>query len=274
MALYSAVCPLPVNRIKNRLFDADARDYILRVEAADGQRLESQVRGAINAFVIGCKADGIWTALVASCIMAGARTVAGAIVPLRGNAPTNNNFVSGDYSRTLGLLGNDSNKYLATGYNNNDTTNFPQNDSHISCYVSASQTDTSGVLVGTQSALAVILNISYGSATSLLFRNRSTTSRAFGSAPLGFQASTRNNSANFTSRATQSGGGVSDSTTTTLSSNPSSQLIGVFCGFSGTTANQFSAARLSFYSIGKSLSIPNLDTRVTTLMSTLARVIV
>ena len=274
MALYSAVCPLPVNRIKNRLFDADARDYILRVEAADGQRLESQVRGAINAFVIGCKADGTWTSLVASCIMAGARTVAGAIVPLRGNAPTNNNFVAGDYSRTLGLLGNDSNKYLATGYNNNDTTNFPQNDSHISCYVSATQTDASGVLVGTQSTLGGILTLGYSSQTQIFFRNRAGTSRLFPAAPLGFQASTRNNSANFSSRATQSGGNISDSTSIIASTAPNSNLFGVFCGFSSTTANQFSAARMSFYSIGKSLTIANLDTRVTTLMTTLARVIV
>ena len=274
MPLYSAVAPLPVNRIKNRLFDPDARDYILRVEAADGQRLESQVRGAINSFVIGCKADGSWNSIITSCIMAGARTVAGAIIPLRGNAPTNNNFVAGDYSRTLGLLGNDSNKYLATGYNNNDTTNFPQNDSHISCYVSASQTDSAGVLVGTQSTIANILTISYGSATSLLFRSRSTTSRSFTSAPLGFQASTRNNSANFSSRATQSVGNFTDATTTTTSATPTNLLFGVFCGFSGTTANQFSAARMSFYSIGKSLTIANLDARVTTLMNTLARVIV
>ena len=273
MPLFSATCPLPVNRIKNRLFDIDARDYILRVEAADGQRLESQVRGAINAFVIGCKADGTWTSLVASCIMAGARTVAGAIVPLRGNAPTNNNFVAGDYSRTLGLLGNDSNKYLATGYNNNDTTNFPQNDSHISCYVSATQTDASGVLVGTQNTLGGILNIAYSSQTQIFFRNRASTQRLFSAAPLGFQASTRNNSANFSSRATQSGGNIADSTTTAASAAPNSNLFGVFCGFSGATANQFSAARMSFYSIGKSLSIPNLDTRVTTLMSTLAGVI-
>lgn len=129
--------------IKNT-YDADALAYLNAVEAADGQALESSVKSAINTFVIGCKADGIWNAIVASCIMAGARTVAGAIVPLRGNAPTNNNFVSGDYSRKLGLLGNDSNKYLATGYNNNDETSFPRNDSHISCYVSASQTDAWG----------------------------------------------------------------------------------------------------------------------------------
>ena len=88
-------------------FDPDALDYINRVETADGERLEPRVRTAINQFVLGCKADGIWTSLVTSCIMAGARTVAGAITPLVGNAPTNNNFVAGDYSRTLGLLGND-----------------------------------------------------------------------------------------------------------------------------------------------------------------------
>jgi hypothetical protein len=254
-------------------FDPDALDYINRIETADGQRLEQGVRTAINQFVLGCKADGIWTSLVTSCIMAGARTVAGAITPLVGNAPTNNNFVSGDYSRTLGLLGNDSNKYLATGYNNNDTTNFPQNDSHISCYVSASQTDASGVLVGTQSTLGNLLTLGYSSTTQIFFRNRAGTSRLFSAAPLGFQASTRNNSANFSSRATQSGGSISDVTTTVASGTPSNQLFGVFCGFSSTTANQFSAARMSFYSIGKSLSIPNLDTRVTTLMNTLARVI-
>ena len=251
-------------------FDPDALDYINRVETADGERLEPRVRTAINEFVLGCKADGIWTSLVTSCIMAGARTVAGAIVPLRGNAPTNNNFVAGDYSRTLGLLGNDSNKYLATGYNNNDTTNFPQNDSHISCYVSASQSDASGVLVGTQSTLGSILTIAYSLQTQIFFRNRAGTSRLFSAAPLGFQASTRNNSVNFSSRATQSGGNISDSTTTVASGSPASQLFGVFCGFSGATANQFSAARMSFYSIGKSLSIPNLDTRVTTLTNAIA----
>ena len=251
-------------------FDPDALGYINRVETADGERLEPRVRTAINQFVLGCKRDGIWTSLVTSCIMAGARTVAGAITPLVGNAPTNNNFVADDYSRTLGLLGNESNKYLATGYNNNDTTNFPQNDSHISCYVTASQTDAGGILVGTQSTIGNILNIDYSTQTQIRFRNRAGTSRLFSVAPLGFQASTRNNSANFSSRATQSGGSISDTTTTAASGAPSNQLFGVFCGFSSTTANQFSATRMSFYSIGKSLSIPNLDTRVTTLINAIA----
>jgi len=270
MPLYSAVAPLPVNRIKNRLFDPDARDYILRVEAADGERLESQVRGAINAFVLGCKADGVWTSLVTSCIMAGARTVAGAIIPLQGNAPTNNNFVAGDYSRTLGLLGNDTDKYLATGYNNNDTTNFPQNDSHISCYVSASQTDATGTLAGGLNfGNGNRMSLHYATATQIGARNRGFAASTVALAPIGFQGNTRNNSANFSRRFTTSSGKL-EAVLTSASGTPSSELFGVFAGGSGLN---FSNARMSFYSIGKSLTLSSLDSRVTTLMNTLASVI-
>jgi hypothetical protein len=272
MPLYSAVEPLPVNRIKNRLFDPDARDYILRVEAADGQPLESQVRGAINSFVIGCKQDGVWTSLVTSCIMAGARTVAGAITPLVGNAPTNNNFVAGDYSRTLGLIGNDSNKYLNTEYNNNDTTNFPRDDCHISCYVSASNTDNNAsTFVGNAIVLGGLMYIGYSSVNQTNFKIRNTNnSRSTSLTALGFQAISRNGVSSFISRQTSSGGAISDESGTTNSVTPANGLYGVFATGSGANPSN---ARMSFYSIGKSLSIPNLDTRVTTLMTTLASVI-
>lgn len=270
MPLFSAVAPLPVNRIKNRLFDPDARDYILRVEAADGERLESQVRGAINAFVLGCKADGIWTSLVTSCIMAGARTVAGAITPLVGNAPTNNNFVIGDYSRTLGLLSNDSNKYLATGYNTADTTNFPQNNCHLACYVSVSQTDSGGTLLGGPTGAGNRLFLQYNTTTNIQARNRGTVAGSNILAPLGFQGTSRNNSANFECRFTSSLGVGGSSIVTSASGNPTSDLIGVFAtGVGGSV----SAVRMSFYSMGKSLSLSLLDFRVTTLMNTLASVI-
>jgi len=268
MPLYSAVAPFPVNRIKNRLFDPDARDYILRVEAADGQRLESQVRGAINDFVLGCKADGIWTSLVTSCIMAGARTVAGAITPLRGNAPTNNNFVSGDYSRTLGLLGNDSNKYLNTGYNNNDATNFPQNNCHISCFVSVTNSDSVGVFVGNNVQLGNFLNIGSSATNQTIFKNRTVgNTRTVALPAVGFQGISRDGSTSLFSRQTTSGGAISDLSQATASGTPSSQLYGVFASGLGLSPT---SARLSFYSIGKSLSIPSLDTRVTTLISAIA----
>jgi hypothetical protein len=95
--------------------DPDAAAYITAVETADGQALEEKTKIAIDNFVLGCKADGIWSAIRASCILAGARTLEGALVPLAGTAPTNFNFVSGDYNRKTGLVGNRSNKSLRTG---------------------------------------------------------------------------------------------------------------------------------------------------------------
>jgi len=73
-------------------YDADAAAYITAVETADGQALEENVKLAINSFVVGCKADGVWSAIKASCILAGARTLNGALTPLVGTAPTNANF--------------------------------------------------------------------------------------------------------------------------------------------------------------------------------------
>jgi hypothetical protein len=261
---------LPQTIVAGSSFDPDALSYIAAVAVADGQDLESGVKTAINTFVVGCKADGIWDAIVASCIMAGARTVAGAIVPLKGNAPTNNNFVIGDYSRKLGLLGNDTDKYLATGYNNNDTTNFPQNDSHISCYVSASQTDTAGILVGgINIGSGNRISLHYATATQISTRNRGATASTISQAPIGFQGNTRNNSADFSRRFTTSGG-ASDSVFTSASGTPISDSLGVFAAGNGSN---LSNARMSFYSIGKSLTLSSLDSRVTTLMNTLASVL-
>jgi hypothetical protein len=127
---------LIVQRRRVSSYDTDAQNYITAVEAADGQTLETAVKDAINAFVVGCKADGIWSAIKASCILAGARTLAGALVPLVGANPTNVNFVSGDYNRKLGPKGNGaggaSNKRIDTNRNN---TADGQNDRHCSVYV-------------------------------------------------------------------------------------------------------------------------------------------
>jgi hypothetical protein len=65
-------------------FDPDAAAYLRAVEAADGQALETPVKRAVDDFFRGTKADGTFSALKASCILCGARTLAGALVPLAG----------------------------------------------------------------------------------------------------------------------------------------------------------------------------------------------
>jgi hypothetical protein len=277
MPLFTAVEPLPVNRIRNRLFDPDARDYILRVEAADGERLESQVRGAINDFVLGCKADGIWDAIVGCCIMAGARTHNGALVPLKGTAPTNYNFGSGDYNRKTGLLGNDSNKALDTNFTNNEATLYSQNNNHLSVYITQLQTDATGQIIGTIAGAGSLSYIRHGSTSQISFVSMTllSTTRTVSSLSTGFQGLTRNNSSNFTSRATTTIG-ASEATTTANSQSPASLKWGVFGSFTAaapTTPTQPTSARMSFYSLGKSLTLSSLDSRVTTLMATLASVI-
>jgi hypothetical protein len=90
-----------VGNISGPAYDSDAQAYIDAVESADGQALETDVKEAYNNFFVGLKDDGLLTDLSACCLLLGARTIAGALTPLVPSmpSPTNNNFVSGDYSR-------------------------------------------------------------------------------------------------------------------------------------------------------------------------------
>lgn len=102
--------------------DPDAAAYIALVEAADGQALESGVRAEYSKFVAKQKArpsgvsgrsqwESMQTGFIA--IHCGQRSLAGLQIPLTGPAPTNTNFVSGDYSRTMGLKGDGTGKSLS-----------------------------------------------------------------------------------------------------------------------------------------------------------------
>jgi hypothetical protein len=84
-------------------YDPDAQAYITAVETADGQALETGVRDAINALVVGFKAQSIWTPAAQLLMPCGPRTLAGALVALKGTPPTNNGFLSGDHNRKTGL---------------------------------------------------------------------------------------------------------------------------------------------------------------------------
>jgi hypothetical protein len=244
-------------------FDPDAAAYIAAVEApgADNQQLEAGVRSAINAFVVGCKADGIWDAIKASCIMAGARTLSGALVPLKGAAPTNFNFVSGDYNRKTGLIGDGSTKYLGSNRNNNAD---PQNSKHVSVF-----------------GVSTVANGSVQSFLGPVFSTLGWTQLAIDRrSPSGFQPWV--NGANYpggmvpiisqsgffgASRAasdvvTARNGGV-NAASTASSRAPSLGDISIFG--TGTQAN--STARFSFYSIGEALDLALLDARVSALMT-------
>ena len=240
-------------------FDADASTYIEAVEAADTQALETGVRYAINDFVIGCKNDGIWNAIKASCILAGARTLNGALVPLVGTAPTNYNFVSGDYDRETGLVGDQSTKYLATGLLDNSQ---PQNNFHLSAYVLDPGGATSG-WIGAQSSSFLLRS----GGNTFNSRNRSSVNNAiagvvYSSLPY-LAGVSRTESANYMERIRQQSFTVSS-----LSVAPNNEELQVF-----KSAGSFASARLAFYSIGESLDLAALDTRVSALITAIGAAI-
>ena len=252
--------------------DADAQAYVNAVEVADGQRIEDPVRFAINNFVIGCKADGIWTAIKASCILAGARTRLGALTPLVGTAPTSFNFVDGDYNRKTGLVGNGSTKYLNSNRNNNTD---PQNSRHAAAFATTRNTeDITRAYIRAVFATEGGLQVFSGAVASKLSTRCSDATTATSTANLhaanGFFGVSRSISTQYQAR-----GSATNETITQSSVAPGNANYFVFAG-NNTVApsiDLYSNARLAFYSIGESLNLELLDTRVTTLINAFAAAI-
>jgi uncharacterized protein YgbK (DUF1537 family) len=245
--------------------DADAIAYVNAVEAADGQLLEFGVGKAINDFVVGCKLDNTWSAIKASCILAGARTLTGALVPLVGTAPTNVGglFVSGDYNRKTGLAGNGSTKYLNSNRNNNAD---PQNSQHLSAFVSTANTSAIAALIATTGAdgASQVVTDTTAAAGQTFFRSRTTTS------PLVFGAAGVNNRTGFHGMSRSSSTAVSGrvSSVSTQFSNASTTPLNASIGvFNNGSTGAFTNARLAFYSIGESLDLALLDARVSALIT-------
>ena len=261
--LYGQLSPLRIPTNSRFISaDSDVSAYILAVEAADGQQLEEGVITAVETFVLGCKSDGIWSAIKASCILAGARTLSGALVPLAGTSPTNFNFVSGDYNRETGLIGNASTKYLNT---NRKSLDDAQNNNHQSVYITNVGSDIKAYL-GFGSASSSGSSHLFSNSTNQA-RNRAASTGSVGIRTTGFLASSRNTSTNFQAR-----GNGSTSNFTVTSTTPTSLDIFVFSRNVGSP-NLNSDARLSYYSIGESLNLALLDTRVSNLMTALAAAI-
>jgi len=244
----------------NGLTEPEAVSYVAAVEAADGQELEFGVAKAINDFVLGCKTDGIWNAIKASCILAGARTLSGALVPLVGTAPTNVNFVSGDYDRGTGLKGDGSTKYLDSNRNNNAD---PQNSKHLAIYQTSIATTTS-LLLATANLPGRSAIVSFVPEGISLRINASINTDSNGNA-VGFVGGVRTSSTQTSARI-----GGADFPETVTSETPLDRNIGVFASDSGGARTD---ARLAFYSIGESLDLAALDTRVSDLITAIGAAI-
>jgi hypothetical protein len=228
---------------------------------------------SFDDFIKGCKTDGTWGAIKASCIMAGWSNLNGALTPLVGAAPTNVGglFVAGDYNRTTGLKGGGtgSGKYLDSKRSN---TTDPQNNRHMAVYVSEPQSP--GIRRAYISNLNDAIGSSYfwrevGGQVVIRLAGNSVPPVAGTDNPSGFIGGTK---VPATTRLDMRVAGVTTSDALHGNSTPSSGNLLIFRGpFSQTT--WYSDARLSFYSLGESLNLALLDARVSTLMTDIASAI-
>jgi hypothetical protein len=251
--------------------DPDAAAYITAVEAADEiaspgiGALEEKTKIAIDNFVLGCKADGIWDAIKASCILAGAKTRIGALTPLAGaSGPDSFFFVDGDYNRKTGLLGDAFSKYLDTKRPGNED---PETDFHGAVF-STSPGLTSKVFMGSQTAGTPVsisnIQLSWQPSNQLLFRTRCANINDIrsGATGTGFIGVSRSSNTVHNPRFN----GVTY-TTSMNSTAPGAENYFVFANNGLGTPSLYSSARLAFYSIGESLDLAKLDARVTDLIN-------
>ena len=272
---------LIVPRRRGLFYPTYVQDYLDRVTAADvaagnTQGLELGVTDAFSTTLQDLVSDGLLgisgsviaqeaSIIKAAAIMAGARTMAGALVPLVGPAPTNFNFLPPDYNRKTGLLGNGSTKRLDSNRAGNAD---PQNSKHLAMFIGETGIKTSfsntmgdgenGNEVVSQlaitpdaSQIATRLNTFTGIASNLY-------------SGVGFYGVSRNNSATYLVR-----GSATSNTVTMASQTPNTANTGVFMRGKnpGAGPTQFFDGRVSFYSIGEAIDLAQLDTRVSALMT-------
>jgi len=243
--------------------DADAIDYLTRVASADGAGVETGVATAVDAFFRHTKAAGVFDALKACCILAGARTLAGALVPVVGDAPTNvaNGFVNGDFSRTSGLTG-DGTSYLDTGFAN---TTLDKDDAHCAVYATSHETAT-GAYIGAFDLSTGDCQIAGFNATNVICRFMASNGELIPSGKITpFLAATRGASASYLFR-----DDGATNTITRTSGIPTTMDWCVFARSTNPTHTAASDATIAFYSIGTdigSAGLTDLDTAVSNLIT-------
>ena len=263
--------------VRPAITDPDAINYISGVEAADGQELEYEVKEALQAFIVGCKDDGIWSAIKSSCIFAGARTFDGARVPLVGAsldyvepAPYDSTGFALNYNRKTGLGGSGwGYSYPGEVYLQAPTLNVVSTNSHVATYITEPDTNTHAhdLLIGAGwwftvgagirsyeftpgNGIEYVVNL-HGSYVSTGIPRTGTT---------GFLGVSRNSSSsiNFKSSASSVINYASSATNPTTFKAPIKSMEG-----SNTIGP--SNARMFFYSIGEHIDLAKLDSRIASL---------
>jgi hypothetical protein len=145
------------------------------------------------------------------------------------------------------------------------------NSNHLAAHVTQGNTLADRAFIGGGGFAPGCEIVSSSAFNPLSFASRNNTNTPDVSPPAGsgilatFYAMSRSTSANYITRY--------NSTNATISISSTGLTSGNYGIFSRSTPNNYSNARIAFYSIGESLDLALLDTRVTTLINAFAAAI-
>lgn len=262
-------------------FDADAADYITRVNAVDAANgasggLEAGLQDIIHILFRDLKLDaspfaGVsnFAALKASCLLAGPRTRQGCAVPLLASMPTPT-FVGTtagwNFNRKTGLRGNGTDNYLNS---NRSGGADPTNNSSQGVYATEAQTGNNSSYIGSEGAALrktiYLTNVSGG----IGFSSSSSSILSSGAvlSTVGLIGQSRQQATTLEWIAGANSGSAAFSTGTDTFGN-----FYVFARNGNPSTNAASLltnARLSYYWIGEAIDRGLLNTRITAYMTAL-----
>jgi len=171
-------------------YDPDVQAWIdARATASDP--VGAAYADAVNQYVLDLKAiSGHWDTITQLVVFAGATTVAGGLVPIKGLTPTHSNLDAADFALKTGVTGNGTDEHIVTGYTG---ASFSQNSIHAYALVTAAPTAGVRPIFGYNGTGTGALGLVWNTNS----RCNSATSSAFTGTSLGGYGLSRGSSANY-----------------------------------------------------------------------------
>ncbi len=228
-------------------YDPDVQ-AMMDARASLGDPVPTAYAQAINDYVVTLKeTPGMWDTITQLVVFAGATTVNGGLVPIKGITPTHVGLVAGDFNIKTGVRGNGTSKYIITGYTG---SSFGQDNLHTYVLTTGAPTNNPSVLFGNGG----FGNGSWSLAWNQLTRSRNSASQAFSSTSLGGYGISRGVSGNYQRML---GDVVTTQTQASQSSSTRPFYVLARSGSSSNAPDSYSDVRILVWAIGSATTLSN-----------------
>jgi hypothetical protein len=245
------------------VYDADVQAWI-NARAAAGDAVPTAYANAVDAYVVALKAiSGHWATITQFVVAAGATTINGACIAIKGPNLTPINMEDADVTLKGGITGNGTNEYLSTGY---AQSSFSQNNIHAYGYFTNAGSAATETLWGAGSTANGSF-VMRRTATNYALRCHNATGDTVSTTPAAGELGMSRSASDGYTRLVLG----STATIGRTSQAPTSRLLYLLAssGPSDDSPISFSTARILVWAIGTATTISNYTTPTANLVTAL-----